>query len=185
VLGVPVGGSTAASRELRERVGIVLQSCGVQPDLTVAKLLEMYGRYHRRPRPLDEVLTLVELEAKRGERAAKLSGGQRRRLDLALALVGDPELIFLDEPTTGFDPAARRQAWSAIRSLCELGKTVFLTTHFMDEAQYLGDRVAVMRRRDHRRGHPGRARWPRPAAGRDPVHAPPGRRARRAARRAE
>jgi ABC-2 type transport system ATP-binding protein len=91
------------------------------------------------------VLELVELEAKRGARAGELSGGQRRRLDLALALVGDPELIFLDEPTTGFDPAARRQAWSAIRSLCELGKTIFLTTHFMDEAQYLGDRVAVMR----------------------------------------
>ncbi|HTU27803.1 MAG TPA: ABC transporter ATP-binding protein [Solirubrobacteraceae bacterium] len=145
VLGIPVGGSTAASRELRERVGIVLQSCGVQPDLTVAELVEMYGRYHRHPRPVDEVLALVELEAKRGERAGELSGGQRRRLDLALALVGDPELIFLDEPTTGFDPAARRQAWSAIRSLCELGKTIFLTTHFMDEAQYLGDRVAVMR----------------------------------------
>jgi ABC-2 type transport system ATP-binding protein len=145
VLGIPVGGSRAASRELRERVGIVLQSCGVQPDLTVAELVEMYGRYHRHPRPIDEVLTMVELEAKRDERANKLSGGQRRRLDFALALVGDPELIFLDEPTTGFDPAARRQAWSAIRSLCDLGKTVFLTTHFMDEAQYLGDRVAVMR----------------------------------------
>src|SRR5579875_3127218 len=145
VLGLPVGGSTAASRELRERVGIVLQSCGVQPDLTVAELLEMYGRYHVRRRPVDELLTLVELTDKRDVRAEKLSGGQRRRLDLALALVGDPELIFLDEPTTGFDPAARRQAWSAIRSLCELGKTVFLTTHFMDEAQYLGDRVAVMR----------------------------------------
>jgi ABC-2 type transport system ATP-binding protein len=145
VLGIPVGGSTTASRELRERVGIVLQSCGVQKDLTVAELVEMYGRYHRRPRPVDEVLRLVELEGKRGERAGELSGGQRRRLDLALALVGDPELIFLDEPTTGFDPAARRQAWSSIRSLCELGKTVFLTTHFMDEAQYLGDRVAVMR----------------------------------------
>jgi ABC-2 type transport system ATP-binding protein len=145
VLGIPVGGSTTASRELHERVGIVLQSCGVQPDLTVAELLEMYGRYHRHPRPVDEVLKLVELDAKRDERAGKLSGGQRRRLDLALALIGDPELIFLDEPTTGFDPAARRHAWSAIRSLCKLGKTVFLTTHFMEEAQYLGDRVAVMR----------------------------------------
>jgi len=145
VLGIPVGGSTTASRELRERVGIVLQSCGVQPDLTVSELVEMYGRYHRHPRPVDEVLSLVELEAKRDERAGALSGGQRRRLDLALALVGDPELIFLDEPTTGFDPAARRQAWSAIRSLCELGKTILLTTHFMDEAQHLGDRVAVMR----------------------------------------
>jgi ABC-2 type transport system ATP-binding protein len=132
-------------RALRERVGIVLQECGVQGDLTVAELVEMYGRYHARRRPVEEVIALVELEAKRDERAGKLSGGQRRRLDLALALVGDPDLIFLDEPTTGFDPAARRQAWSAIRSLCELGKTVFLTTHFMDEAQYLADRVAVMR----------------------------------------
>jgi ABC-2 type transport system ATP-binding protein len=132
------------ARELREKVGIVLQQCGVQPDLSVAELLEMYGRYYVRGRPVDELLVLVELAEKRDVRAKQLSGGQRRRLDLALALVGDPELIFLDEPTTGFDPAARRQAWSAIRSLCDLGKTVFLTTHFMDEAQYLADRVAVM-----------------------------------------
>jgi ABC-2 type transport system ATP-binding protein len=132
-------------RELRERVGIVLQQCGVQGDLTVTELVEMYGRYHSRRRAVDEVIELVELGDKRFERANKLSGGQRRRLDLALALVGDPDLIFLDEPTTGFDPAARRQAWSTIRSLCELGKTVFLTTHFMDEAQHLADRVAVMR----------------------------------------
>ena len=132
-------------REMRERVGIVLQQCGVQSDLSVAELLEMYGSYHLHPRPIDEVLELVELGAKRDERAGELSGGQRRRLDLALALVGDPELIFLDEPTTGFDPAARHAAWSTIRSLCELGKTVFLTTHFMDEAQHLADRVAIMR----------------------------------------
>ena len=132
-------------RELRERVGIVLQSCGVQPDLTVAELLEMYGRYHRTRRPVDELIELVELDAKRDTRANELSGGQRRRLDVALALVGDPDLVFLDEPTTGFDPAARRHAWSTIRSLCELGKTVFLTTHFMDEAQFLANRVAVMR----------------------------------------
>ncbi len=132
-------------RALRERVGIVLQQCGVQGDLTVAELIEMYGRYYRRGRPVDEVIALVELTEKRDEQAKKLSGGQRRRLDLALALVGDPDLIFLDEPTTGFDPAARRQAWSTIRSLCELGKTIFLTTHFMDEAQHLADRVAVMR----------------------------------------
>jgi ABC-2 type transport system ATP-binding protein len=132
-------------RELRERVGIVLQQCGVQGDLTVAELIEMYGRYHQRRRPVDEVIELVELTEKRDVRARQLSGGQRRRLDLALALVGDPDLIFLDEPTTGFDPAARRQAWSTIRSLCDLGKTVFLTTHFMDEAQFLADRVAVMR----------------------------------------
>jgi ABC-2 type transport system ATP-binding protein len=132
-------------RELRERVGIVLQQCGVQGDLTVAELIEMYGRYYKRGRPVDDVIELVELVEKRDARAKDLSGGQRRRLDLALALVGDPDLIFLDEPTTGFDPAARRQAWSTIRSLCDLGKTIFLTTHFMDEAQHLADRVAVMR----------------------------------------
>src|SRR5689334_13871918 len=135
----------AGERELRESVGIVLQQCGVQQDLTVRELVEMYGRYHERSRPVDEVIRLVELTEKRDVRAKNLSGGQRRRLDLALALVGDPDLIFLDEPTTGFDPAARRQAWSTIRSLCDLGKTVFLTTHYMDEAQYLASRVAVMR----------------------------------------
>jgi ABC-2 type transport system ATP-binding protein len=141
VLGIdPASGS----RALREQVGIVLQQCGVQNDLSVAELVEMYGRYHVTRRPVDEVIELVELTEKRDVRAKQLSGGQRRRLDLALALVGDPELIFLDEPTTGFDPAARRQAWSTIRSLCALGKTIFLTTHFMDEAQYLADRVAVM-----------------------------------------
>jgi ABC-2 type transport system ATP-binding protein len=132
-------------RELRERVGIVLQQTGVQGDLTVAELVEMYGRYYVRRRPVDELIDLVGLAEKRNVQAKKLSGGQRRRLDLALALVGDPDLIFLDEPTTGFDPAARRQAWSTIRSLCDLGKTVFLTTHFMDEAQSLASRVAVMR----------------------------------------
>ncbi len=142
VLGVD---PATGSRDLREQVGIVLQNCGVQRDLSVAELVEMYGRYHVKQRPVDEVIDLVELTDKRDTRAKDLSGGQRRRLDLALALVGDPELIFLDEPTTGFDPAARRQAWSTIRSLCELGKTVFLTTHYMDEAQHLADRVAVMR----------------------------------------
>jgi ABC-2 type transport system ATP-binding protein len=133
-----------SQRELRERVGIVLQQSGVQTDLTVAELVEMYGRYHVRRRPVDELIELVELGAKRDVRARDLSGGQRRRLDLALALVGDPDLVFLDEPTTGFDPGARRHAWSTIRSLCDLGKTVFLTTHYMDEAQHLADRVAVM-----------------------------------------
>jgi ABC-2 type transport system ATP-binding protein len=116
----------------------------VQQHLTVRELVEMYGRYHVRSRPVDEVIEIVGLGEKAGERALKLSGGQRRRLDLALALVGDPDLIFLDEPTTGFDPAARRHAWSTVRSLCGLGKTVFLTTHYMDEAQTLADRVAVM-----------------------------------------
>ncbi|HUE27956.1 MAG TPA: ATP-binding cassette domain-containing protein, partial [Solirubrobacteraceae bacterium] len=132
------------SRELHDRVGIVLQQCGVQRDLTVAELIEMYGRYYARRRPVAELIELVDLGDKRDTRAKDLSGGQLRRLDLALALVGDPELVFLDEPTTGFDPAARRGAWSTVRSLCDLGKTIFLTTHYMDEAQFLGDRVAVM-----------------------------------------
>ena len=142
VLGID---PATGARELREQVGIVLQQCGVQADLSVRELVEMYGRYYLRPRPVDEVIELVELTEKRDVRAKQLSGGRRRRLDLALALVGDPALIFLDEPTTGFDPAARRHAWSTIRSLCQLGKTIFLTTHFMDEAEFLADRVAVMR----------------------------------------
>ena len=133
------------ARELREQVGIVLQSCGVQEELSVAELLEMYGSYYPRRRAVDEVLAIVGLAEKAGERARRLSGGQRRRLDFALALVGDPQLIFLDEPTTGFDPQARRAAWAAIRNLRELGTTIFLTTHFMDEAQALADRVAIMR----------------------------------------
>jgi ABC-2 type transport system ATP-binding protein len=142
VLGIdPAGGS----RQLRDRLGIVLQQCGVQTELTVAELIEMYGRYYPRRRSVDELIELVDLGRKRDVRAKNLSGGQRRRLDLALALVGDPDLVFLDEPTTGFDPAARRSAWATIRSLCELGKTVFLTTHLMDEAQTLANRVAVMR----------------------------------------
>jgi ABC-2 type transport system ATP-binding protein len=131
-------------RAMRERIGVVLQSCGIQEELTVGELIEMYGRYYPRSRSPEELIELVELDAKRDARAGSLSGGQRRRLDLALALVGDPDLIFLDEPTTGFDPHARRQAWSTLRSLCSLGKTIFLTTHFMDEAQHLADRVVVM-----------------------------------------
>jgi ABC-2 type transport system ATP-binding protein len=131
-------------RQLRERVGIVLQQSGVQNDLTVAELIEMYGRYYTRRRPVDELIELVELGEKRNARARNLSGGQLRRLDLALGLVGDPDLLFLDEPTTGFDPGARRHAWSTIQTLCDLGKTIFLTTHYMDEAQHLANRVAVM-----------------------------------------
>src|SRR5437588_3426092 len=134
----------AGERAFRERVGIVLQETGVPGDLTVGELLRMYGRYYPRPRDARELVELVGLDAKEDVRVKSLSGGQRRRLDLALALVGDPDLIFLDEPTTGFDPSARRHAWSTVRALCSLGKTVFLTTHFMDEAQELADRVAVM-----------------------------------------
>ncbi len=131
-------------RALRDRIGVVLQSGGIQEELTVGELLEMHGRWYSRSLPPGELIDLVELDAKRDTRAGDLSGGQRRRLDLALGLVGDPDVLFLDEPTTGFDPHARRSAWSTIRSLCSTGKTVFLTTHFMDEAQYLADRVAVM-----------------------------------------
>jgi ABC-2 type transport system ATP-binding protein len=132
-------------RGMRSRVGIVLQDCGIQRDLTVAELVSMFASYYPRPRRREEVLDLVGLTAEAGTRAGVLSGGQRRRLDLALALIGDPDLIFLDEPTTGFDPAARRHAWETVRSLTELDKTVFLTTHYMDEAQALADRVAIMR----------------------------------------
>jgi ABC-2 type transport system ATP-binding protein len=132
-------------RAMLDRIGIVLQSCGLPPALTVAELLEMHARWYRRPRDPREVVDLVELGEARDTNVHALSGGQRRRLDLALGLIGDPELLFLDEPTTGFDPHARRQAWSAIRALCAEGRTVVLTTHFMDEAQALADRVAVMR----------------------------------------
>jgi ABC-2 type transport system ATP-binding protein len=131
-------------RVLRQRIGIVLQETGVERFLRVAEVLELYCGYYPRPRPIDELLALTGLEAKRDELVKELSGGQRRRLDLALGLAGDPELIFLDEPTTGFDPSARREAWDVIRNLRSLGKTVFLTTHYMDEAQALADRVAVI-----------------------------------------
>jgi ABC-2 type transport system ATP-binding protein len=131
-------------RDLRDRIGVVLQETAIQEELTVGELLAMYGAWYSRPRPAAEVIELVELDAKRGTRVGQLSGGQRRRLDLALALVGSPDLLFLDEPTTGFDPQARRHAWSTIRSLCGDGMTVVLTTHYMDEAQQLADRVAVM-----------------------------------------
>jgi ABC-2 type transport system ATP-binding protein len=132
-------------RELRARVGIVLQASGVYAHATVAELLSHFAQFYPAPRKIDEVIALSGLEEKRDEQARRLSGGQRRRLDLALALIGDPELIFLDEPTTGFDPAARRGAWETIRSLRALGKTVLLTTHYLDEAQELADRVAIIK----------------------------------------
>jgi ABC-2 type transport system ATP-binding protein len=133
-----------AGREWRERIGIVLQSGRLDPYLTVRESLGLYAGYFRAPRPIEEVIALVGLEGKAGERASKLSGGQQRRLDVGMALVGDPELLFLDEPTTGFDPSARRQAWDVIAGLRDLGKTVFLTTHYMDEAQRLADRVTII-----------------------------------------
>jgi ABC-2 type transport system ATP-binding protein len=129
----------------RARIGIVLQSSAVYENLTVRETLGLFAGYFPRPRNLDEVIELVELVEKRDARVRTLSGGQRRRLDLALALVGDPELVFLDEPTTGFDPAARRRAWDTIRGLRDLGKTVFLTTHYMEEAAQLADRIAFLR----------------------------------------
>ncbi|MDQ3730134.1 MAG: ABC transporter ATP-binding protein [Actinomycetota bacterium] len=129
----------------RERIGIVLQECRMEPLLSVRETLDLYAGYYEAPRDVDETIALVGLEGKADARAGKLSGGQQRRLDVALALVGDAELLFLDEPTTGFDPSARRQAWEVIASLRELGKTVFLTTHYMDEAQFLADRVAIIR----------------------------------------
>jgi ABC-2 type transport system ATP-binding protein len=133
-----------AGRAWRERIGIVLQSCRLDPYLTVAESLSLFAGYYRAPRPVEEVIVAVGLEGKADVRAGKLSGGQQRRLDVGMALVGDPELLFLDEPTTGFDPKARRQAWDAIAALRDLGKTVFLTTHYMDEAQRLADRVAII-----------------------------------------
>jgi ABC-2 type transport system ATP-binding protein len=131
-------------RAWRERIGIVLQSGRLDPYLTVRESLGLYAGYFQSPRPIDEVVELVGLEGKADERASRLSGGQQRRLDVGMALVGDPELLFLDEPTTGFDPSARRQAWEVIAGLRDLGKTVFLTTHYMDEAQRLADRVTII-----------------------------------------
>ena len=170
VLGMdPAGGP----RALRRRVGIVLQSCGVQLDLTVAELIEMYGRYHPKRRSVDELIALVELDAKRTARASSLSGGQRRRLDLALALVGEPDLIFHDEPTTGFDPHARRHAWSTrIRSLREPWQD-----HLPDDALHgrgadtRRPSCCHARRRDRRARNPGRDRRPGNPTGGDPIRA--------------
>jgi ABC-2 type transport system ATP-binding protein len=144
---VSVLGHDPADRDpvLRTRMGIVLQSSGTYQYLTVRESVAHWAKLYPRPRDVDEVVGIVGLEEAAHQRAGKLSGGQQRRLDLALALVGDPELIFLDEPTTGFDPAARRTAWGTVRSLKELGKTVLLTTHYLDEAQALADRVAIIK----------------------------------------
>jgi ABC-2 type transport system ATP-binding protein len=148
----PTGGTVSVlghdpakgERALKSRVGIVLQSTGVDPFLTVRETIDMYGGYYPQQRPTDEIIEVVGLTEKADARVRRLSGGQQRRLDVAIALAGDPELLFLDEPTTGFDPSARRNAWEMVRNLVALGKTVWLTTHFMDEAQYLADRVAVI-----------------------------------------
>jgi ABC-2 type transport system ATP-binding protein len=129
----------------RERIGVVLQQSQLFPNLTVAETHRMFAGYYEEPRDIDEVIRLVGLADKRDARVKTLSGGQKRRLDLGVALVGDPDLVFLDEPTTGFDPAARRAAWEMIRSLRSLGKTILLTTHYLDEAEQLADRVAVLR----------------------------------------
>jgi ABC-2 type transport system ATP-binding protein len=143
-------------RALKSKIGIVLQSTGIDPFLTVAETIELYRGFYPHPRPLDEVIDVVGLQEKRDTRVLKLSGGQQRRLDVAIALAGDPTLLFLDEPTTGFDPAARRGAWEIVKNLAALGKTIFLTTHYMDEAQYLADDVAII------------------AGGRIVAHGPPG-----------
>jgi ABC-2 type transport system ATP-binding protein len=129
----------------RERIGVVLQQSDLWANVTVRETHRIFAGYYERARDVDEVIELVGLSAKRDARVKTLSGGQKRRLDLGIALVGDPDLVFLDEPTTGFDPAARRAAWEMIRSLRSLGKTVLLTTHYLDEAEQLADRVAVMR----------------------------------------
>jgi ABC-2 type transport system ATP-binding protein len=142
VLGHDPAGAPPA---LRERIGVVLQHSEFHPLLTVSEVHRMFAGYYERPREVEEVVRLVGLGEKRDARVKTLSGGQRRRLDLGVALVGDPDLVFLDEPTTGFDPAARRSAWDLVRSLRSLGKTILLTTHYLDEAQQLADRVAVIR----------------------------------------
>jgi ABC-2 type transport system ATP-binding protein len=133
-----------ADADWRERIGVVLQESAVEPDLTVRECLNLYGGCYGAPRPVDEIIELVGLTEKADALGGRLSGGQRRRLDVALALVGDPELVFLDEPTTGFDPSARRAAWGMVAGLQALGKTIFLTTHYMDEAEHLADRICVL-----------------------------------------
>jgi ABC-2 type transport system ATP-binding protein len=133
-----------ADHDWRQRIGIVLQESRMHPELTVRESLELFAGYYRAPRDVDDTVELVGLTEKAHDRVGRLSGGQQRRLDVALALIGDPELLFLDEPTTGFDPSARRRAWEMIASLRDLGKTIFLTTHYMEEAQELADQVAII-----------------------------------------
>jgi ABC-2 type transport system ATP-binding protein len=142
VLGVD---PSAPTREWRNRVGLVLQECELDPLLTVREAVSLFATFYAAPRPVEETIELVGLSEKRDARVGTLSGGQKRRADVAIGLIGDPDLIFLDEPTTGFDPTARRDSWNMIEGLKELGKTVFLTTHYMDEAQHLADRVAILR----------------------------------------
>ncbi|HSS73842.1 MAG TPA: ABC transporter ATP-binding protein [Gaiellaceae bacterium] len=134
-----------AGPDWRQRIGVVLQSGALYPNLTVTEHLELFAGYYAQPRDVGQVIEVVGLAEKRDARVRTLSGGQQRRLDLGLGLIGDPEVLFLDEPTTGFDPAARRAAWDVIRSLRTLGKTILLTTHYLDEAEQLSDRVAVLR----------------------------------------
>src|SRR5512146_3214925 len=141
VLGVD---PAAQSAQLRERIGIVLQECGFPRQARVAELIDIWRAYYPSPRPLADLLAVVELTEDRNTQVRRLSGGQRRRLDLALALAGDPDLIFLDEPTTGFDPESRRRCWAVIENLRALGKTIVLTTHYLDEAERLADRVAIL-----------------------------------------
>jgi ABC-2 type transport system ATP-binding protein len=136
---------TAQASRLRERVGMVLQECGFPRQARVAELINIWRSYYPNPRPLGELLDVVELADVRNTQVRKLSGGQRRRLDFALALAGDPDLVFLDEPTTGFDPEARRRCWAAIENLRRLGTTILLTTHYLDEAERLADRIAILR----------------------------------------
>ncbi len=143
VLGLDPGHQRS---QLKKRIGIVLQATGVDRYLTVAETIRMYSGYYPHPRPIDDVIELVGLIEKRDARVITLSGGQQRRLDVAIALAGDPDLLFLDEPTTGFDPSARHEAWQIVKDLADLGKTVLLTTHYMDEAQNLADHVAVIAR---------------------------------------
>lgn len=135
---------SAADRTFRDRIGVVLQSSGVESEFTVREVIDLYGSAYRSHRSLDEVVALTGLEGKVDERVGSLSGGQRRRVDLALGIIGKPDLLFLDEPTTGFDPSARRKSWDLVEGLCDDGVTVLLTTHYLDEAEHLADRVGVL-----------------------------------------